>query len=266
MKSKGQFILFTVDEFDDFLRSRQFSREVRFIQNHHTLIPRYSDFNGSNHFARLAAMKKHHVEANGWADIGQTLTTFPDGTVAVCRPFEKTPACIFGNNKHAVCIEHLGNFDVGRDKMTPEHREAIIRVNALLCREFKLPVNTSAIVYHHWFDLDTGKRNNGTKNNKSCPGTNFFGGNKVGDCEANFLPLVAAELNRLTGGGGSVAVFKVVSDDGVLTVRDAPRPSGVELGKLVSGSTVQVFEASGKWRRIDQEQQRWVHGGFLVPA
>jgi predicted component of type VI protein secretion system len=87
-------------------------------------------------------------------------------------------------------LEHLGNFDSGKDVMLAEQRETIIQMTAILCRRFNIPVNTQSIVYHHWFNLSTGQRNDGSSNNKSCPGTNFFGGNKVIDCSTNFLPLI----------------------------------------------------------------------------
>jgi hypothetical protein len=269
MKTKGQFILLTVDEFKQWLGNTQFSREIWRVQNHHTLAPRYTDFDGSNHFPLLEGMKSWHVQHNGWADIGQNITTFPDGTLAICRSFEKVPACILGQNAGAICIENLGNFDAGKDKMTPAQRDAIIQVNALLCREFKLAVNTDTIVYHHWFDLSTGKRNNGNGSNvKTCPGTTFFGGNRVEDCKANFLPLIAAALDGHIAAPPAViplGKLKVVSSDG-LTVRGAPKVSGSPLGTLPNGSIVQIFQAEGIWRKIDPVEQRWVSSKFLAPA
>jgi predicted component of type VI protein secretion system len=74
--------------------------------------------------------------------------------------------------------------------MLAKQRETIIQMTAILCRRFNIPVNTQSIVYHHWFNLSTGQRNDGSSNNKSCPGTNFFGGNKVIDCSTYFLPLI----------------------------------------------------------------------------
>src|SRR5206468_6569766 len=121
MKTKGQFTLFeTLAEFAQFLE-KPFGRAVTRIQNHHTLIPSYADFTGSNHFERLEAIKQAHLE-RGFNDIGENLTTFPDGTVAVCRSFEADPACAKGVNTGSVCIENLGNFDKGRDRMKAAHR------------------------------------------------------------------------------------------------------------------------------------------------
>ena len=281
MKTNGQFILFTVEEFAHWLTSTQFSRAIARIQNHHTWKPEYSDFNGSNHFARLEAMRDFHVNHNGWADIAQNLTTFPDGTVAVSRSFEKTPACIKGANSGAICIENLGNFDDGRDEMTAAHKDCIVRVNALLCRRFKLTPNTETIVYHHWYDLESGERNDGTHNNKSCPGTNFFGGNKVEDCEANFLSLVRGvlagrklKLKKTGKTKGKAKAARIVrsrnaqvrSPDGVLSLRMGPSGSATKVGELANGAPVVILEVNGDWSRIDPPKPVWVASRFLVAA
>ncbi|MFL5542226.1 MAG: N-acetylmuramoyl-L-alanine amidase [Longimicrobiaceae bacterium] len=261
MKTKGQFILFeTLAELAHFLE-KPIQRKVSKIQNHHTLIPSYEDFTGSNHFARLEAIKAAHLE-RGFSDIGENLTTFPDGTVAVCRSFELDPACAKGANTGSVCIENLGNFDKGRDVMTAAQRDCIVQVNALLCHRFKLAVNTESILYHHWFDLKTGKRTDGAGITKSCPGTNFFGGNTVADCKANFLPLVSAALAAIEA--PPVPVASVASPDGVLAVRSGPRATAAKVGSLPNGTVVHIHEAKGIWRRLDPVEARWVSSRFLV--
>ena len=70
-------------------------------------------------------------------------------------------------------------------------------LNAILSKELNLQVNTDSIVYHHWYDLNSGKRKNGEGVTKSCPGTAFFGGNKVEDAQINFIPKIINELRRL---------------------------------------------------------------------
>jgi hypothetical protein len=63
-------------------------------------------------------MKNHHVNNNGWADIGQHFSIFPDGKICTGRNLESTPACIYGRNANAICIENVGYFDTGKDTMT----------------------------------------------------------------------------------------------------------------------------------------------------
>lgn len=170
----ASFKKFCIDEFETYIAELKIARTILFIQQHHTYIPSYIHFKGKNHLALQTGMKNTHIHSNGWSDIGQHFTTFPDGTIMTGRSIEQSPACIYGNNAHAVCIESVGNFDLGKDQMTIEQSNTIIRMTAALCKKFNFPATTNKIVYHHWFNLATGERNNGSKNNKSCPGTNFF--------------------------------------------------------------------------------------------
>lgn len=198
MQQNGQFLLFNRDEFKDWLFSNNFARKINVLQTHHTWKPDYSNFTGNNHFAMLKGMKDYHVNSAKFSDIAQNLTLFPDGLIAICRTFEKDPAGISGCNKGAICMENIGNFDIGNDILTEEHKKSIVFVNAVMCMKFNLPVDTKTIVYHHWFNLSTGTRNDGGGNNKTCPGTNFFGGNSVQTCKDNFLPLVDEQIAKLT--------------------------------------------------------------------
>ena len=201
MKQEGKFILFDLEEFASWLNTLEVLREIKLVQNHHTFVPSYHDFNGTNHFDRLRSMEAAHLE-RGFNEIAQNLTTFPDGTVAACRAFDKAPAGIKGANTNGLCIENLGDFDLDRDSMSAAQRDCIVRVNALLCQKFTLTPTTDTIVYHHWYDLTTGKRTNGAGNTKTCPGTNFFGGNSVSSAETTFIPLIAEILANLSAPAG----------------------------------------------------------------
>ncbi|HYV06247.1 MAG TPA: SH3 domain-containing protein [Blastocatellia bacterium] len=270
-KKEGKFVLYDLAEFATWLKSTTISRIVKLIQNHHTFIPSYANFTGSNHFSLLRGMEASHIE-RGFAEIAQNLTTFPDGTIAVCRSFEKIPAGILGANTGGICIENVGNFDTGKDVMTGQQRDCVIKLNALLCKKFALTPNSKSIVYHHWFDLQTGARTNGTGVTKSCPGTGFFGGNTVGNADGKFIPLIAAELQSSAGAapaGGAPAteaavlfIGRVTADNG-LNVRAKPSSSSTKIKALTKGVQVNVFEESGVWRRIDAKESHWVNGDFL---
>src|SRR5882672_8389188 len=148
-EQEGKFILFDLIEFKAWLNSLNVKRKILLLQNHHTFIPSYRDFDGRNHFEKLVAMQVDHLK-RGFSEIAQNLTTFPDGTVAACRSFDISPACAKGANTSGVCIEKLGNFDVGHDVMTDSQRDCIVRVNALLSQKFNLKPSSNSIVYHHW--------------------------------------------------------------------------------------------------------------------
>ena len=199
MITSGQFILVSTDEFATWLMNVSVKRNIVLVQNHHTYAPAYAQFSGKNHFDLLKGMKAFHTQpkekgGRGFSDIAQSLTIFPDGKVSVCRPLDVAPAGIIGANSNGICIENIGNFDEKGDVMTEEQTRAIIKVNALLCKKFHLVPSINTIVYHHWYDLNTGKRTNGSGSTKSCPGTNFFGGNSTDDANNYFIPLIKEAL------------------------------------------------------------------------
>lgn len=188
--TKGKFILFDLPAFQTWLTELKVTRRIGLIQQHHTWQPDYTAWQKlPDHFHWLESMEQFQM-LNGFSQIAQNLTSFPDGTIAVGRPFDLIPAGIKGANQFGICIEHLGNFDIGGDAMTDIHRETILKINTALLLKFGLVPSTDSIIYHHWFDIITGQRTNGTGTVKSCPGTNFFGGNKVEDCELHFIPLL----------------------------------------------------------------------------
>ena len=99
MKTKQGFILLNRSEFKSWVLKQNINRKVNMIHNHHTWVPDYTRFNGSNHFNLCIGMKNFHVNERRWADIGQQITTFPDGKIIVgTRSFEVGPACIAKNN------------------------------------------------------------------------------------------------------------------------------------------------------------------------
>ncbi|MCM3671415.1 N-acetylmuramoyl-L-alanine amidase [Mesobacillus maritimus] len=103
-------------------------------------------------------------------------------------------------NSGAIMIENLGNFDIGKDQMTQEHKETIVYVTALLCLKFGLTPSIDSITYHHWWHYGTKQRvldNHNKYSVKSCPGTNFFGGNNTAHARNNFYPLVVKKMEEI---------------------------------------------------------------------
>ena len=118
MPTRLGFTLLSLQEFTDWLRQQRVGRTILTVQQHHTWSPSYRQFRDSNHFELQQGMKHHHVATSGWADIGQHFTSFPDGSIMTGRSLEQVPACIKGQNAHAICLEHVGNFDAGADSMS----------------------------------------------------------------------------------------------------------------------------------------------------
>lgn len=196
MQKQDGFILFdNWQEFRTWLNKQTIKRSIKTIQHHHTWSPNYANFTGSNHFKLCVSMKNYHVNSAGMIDIAQNLTTFPDGKIMLCRNLETTPAGISRQNTGAVCIENVANFD--SDNMTEKHKDCILGLTATLCMKFNIDVNKNTNVYHHWFDLNTGKCTYGAGTTKPCPGIKFFGGNKVTNAESTFYPAVKSYINKI---------------------------------------------------------------------
>ena len=187
----------TPDEFESWLKSQKVSRQIKLIQIHHTAT-RLSTFKNNNHFTLQQSMKNFHVKNNGFADIAQQFTIFPDGSIVTGRSLNTNPAGITGANTGAICIENYGWFDKNYDIMPQAQKEAIIKYVAILCKHFKLTPSSNTIVYHCWYTAKGQKLNDyvAGKSCKTCPGTNFFGGNTFNSYMINFLPLIQRQYNQ----------------------------------------------------------------------
>jgi hypothetical protein len=201
-QKQGQHILMTKEQFKDWLQKNTFHRKINLIQQHHTWAPAYKRFNGSNHFLLLQGMENYHKTNMHWKTIAQNITTFPDGRIAVSRPFDMAPDGSIGAkaNSVGIAIENVGNFDKGQDVMTAEQKETIVYITALLCLKFDLTPSVDTITYHHWWNYKTGQRVLDQAKSyevKSCPGTNFFGGNTTTAAKTYFYPLVSQKMEEL---------------------------------------------------------------------
>jgi uncharacterized protein YraI len=270
MDSKYGFTRMTVDEFEQWITGQRVGRTIDRIQQHHTYSPSYQHFNGSNHFEKQKAMKDYHVVHNGWSDIAQHFTIFPDGMIVTGRSPESIPAGIKGQNATGICIENFGNFDQGKDQMTQQHKDAIVAVTAALLKKFSLNANTRTVIYHHWYDLTTGERNDGTKNNKSCPGTAFFGGNKPPACEQGFLPLVSAKMGAAPNPATGAVVLRYAGVTAAsLNVRTGPGsqyPKADGREPLELGAIIRVYAEQGGWLKISSSADHWVSGNYTIPV
>jgi LysM repeat protein len=200
MDMQGQYILMTREEFKAWLFNMEFNRKINKIQHHHTWAPSYKHFKGSNHFQLLKGMETFHKQKRKWKTIAQNITTFPDGKIAVSRPFNMEPEGSIGAkaNTGAIMVENVGNFDKGHDVMTAQQKETIIYLTALLSIKFGLTPSIDTITYHHWWDMKTGERvlDKGYRV-KTCPGTAFFGGNTTISAKRNFYPLVTKKIEEI---------------------------------------------------------------------
>lgn len=196
MKTQYGFTLMTIGEFETWLIQQKVTRRITVIQEHHTWSPCYKQFNGSNHLHLQKNMRDYHVNNAGYADIAQNFTVFPDGTICTGRSMNVAPAGCRGANTNGICIENLGNFDVGGDKMNAAQKDVIVRMAAALLKKFKLSPETG-ITYHAWWTDDDKSLGTyvASRSCKTCPGTAFFGGNTRASYDKNLKPLIVKAMN-----------------------------------------------------------------------
>lgn len=196
MQTKYGFTLMTVSEFEKWIKTVSVSRSITLLQVHHTWSPSFAQFNGSNHFTLQQNMKSYHVNSCGYADIAQNFTVFPDGTIMTGRSLNLNPAGIYGANTNGICVEHLGNFDKGGDVMPAVMKNAIVRIYAAMANRFKINPETG-IRYHGWYTASGTYLGtyNLSRSCKTCPGTNWFGGNSRASYDANFKPLIKQAMS-----------------------------------------------------------------------
>lgn len=259
MDKHGKYLLFNIEEFRKWLDDTDINRDIKVVQNHHTYKPDYKSFK-KNYYALLTSMEKYHLK-RGFSDIAQNLTIFPDGLIAVCRSFEKDPAGIKGANVGAICIENVGNFD--SDIMKEEQKNAILNSNALLCKRFNIIPSINTIVYHHWFDLSSGLRTNGTGITKTCPGMNFFGGNTVEDASKNFIPEIKKKLDSLIDLKGNYNVKTGVVTASVLNCRENSSIKSAIIGKLKKDTIVNIYGEKSSWYLISNKSSQWVSKKYV---
>lgn len=136
-------------------------RAIKKLHVHHTWQPNASSFTGSNHKAILEGIRRYHKDFNGWSDIGYHFLIFPDGAILVGRPLDSTPASASGFNTGAIAVSCIGDYDTGKDKMTPQMLVALVYILTVLKKNHDLTVDD--VLYHHWMN-----------NGKSCPGSGFL--------------------------------------------------------------------------------------------
>jgi hypothetical protein len=151
----------TVSQFVTLLQAvaSTLTRKIDAVHLHHTWRPTRSQFKGQS---TIEAMRNYHVNHNGWSDIAQHLTIDPHGLVWTGRNWNSPPASQVSKNGNKTSgpfmIEMVGDFDLGRDVLDGEQRDAAVAVVAALLGQFGLAAQN---VHFH--------RELGAL--KSCPGT-----------------------------------------------------------------------------------------------
>ena len=259
--SKYGFTKMTPAEFKTWIH-KQGDYKYTGLQVHHTWLPDYSCFYKANgkhedELTRQYNTQQYHKKTNGWGDIAQHFTIFPNGAIVTGRKLSNTTAIgIKGWNSNKICIEIYGNFDKGKDVMTKEQKEAVITVYGELCKKFKITPSISTIRCHAWFTAGgtyLGDYNK-SKSAKTCPGTNFMGfGNSKAAIRDNFIPLIQNYISGKTTTTTTVkdpvacGVYRIKSPDGVLNIRKGPGASYDKVGQVKNGEAYTITKINGSW-------------------
>lgn len=259
-ESRYGFIKMNVNEFKSWIQ-KQGNYNYNGIQIHHTYSPSYANFykaNGTHEdeLTRQRNMQSYHVNTNGWDDIAQHFTIFPNGAIVTGRSLSNTTAIgIRGWNYNKICIEIYGNFDKGGDVMTNEQKQAVIAVYGELCKKFNITPSISTLRCHAWFTASGTYLGDysSSRSAKTCPGTNFMGfGNTREAIEKNFIPLVKNYISNGTSSNSSAVatnyVVKINTDS--LNVRKGPGATYSIVGELGRGEAYTIVQTQNGWGKL----------------
>lgn len=183
------------------------NRVLREVHLHHTWRPRQADFRGRS---TVEAMRRVHMEDNGWSDIAQHITIDPVGRLWTGRSWNAPPASSAGRNgsfaSGPFMFEMVGNFDVGRDPFDGVQKAAAIEAVASVLVATKAgpaPIAIADVKFHR--DLGSPK---------SCPGTSIDKAELLTSIEARVAARLAPQpaLQRTRGAASRSAPLVSASD------------------------------------------------------
>lgn len=289
MKTKNGFTLLeNMSEVRSWLSKQSVSRSITRLQVHHMALPDYACWESDKkktdpHFRRTESLDSYgkttwnSKSANG-KYIAQHFNIFPDGKITTGRSLNSNPIGISGWNTNAICVEIYGNFDKGKDTMTAAQKNAVIGLFGELCKRFKITPSSSTIRYHAWFtsggsylgDYKAGQ------SRKTCPGTNFFGGNTMAKFNANFLPAVKnyvknGSVSTPTPAPSNPTITETAMNKTALVnasslnVRQKPDANATKLGALADNTKVTIVaKCSNGWYKIKYNSGHgYVNGSYL---
>lgn len=281
MKTKNGFTLLeNMSEVRTWLNNQTVTRSITKLQVHHMGLPDYSCWTSDQkktdpHLTRTINLDSYGKTTWGSSDgkgkyIAQHFNVFPDGKITTGRSLNSNPIGISGWNANAICVEIYGNFDKGKDVMTAAQKNAVIGLYGELCKKFKITPSASTIRYHAWFTSGGEYLGNyiAGKSRKTCPGTNFFGGNTMTAFTNNFLPAIK---NYINGGEFNDKITETAMNKTALVnasslnVRKEASASATKLGTLSDNTQVTIVaKCSNGWYKIKYNSgYGYVSGDYL---
>lgn len=270
LKTQNGFTLIEkTSEIKGYLANQKVNRTINKIQIHHMASPSYSTWEKTDkkifsepHFGRTNSLNSYGKSTWGSKDdkgkyIAQHFNVFPDGQITSGRSLNSNPIGITGWNTGAICIEIYGNFDKGQDKMNETQKQAVIALVAELCDRFDITPSENTIRYHAWFTRK-GSYLGGYipgKSTKTCPGTEFFGGNTMSAFKANFLPAIKQYSQP------KVNDYRVKVTANTLNVRKGPGTNYEITTQVKKDQVYTIVETQGTWGKL-KSGAGWIHLGY----
>ena len=276
MKTQNGFTLMeNTSEIGSYLKKQNVTRKISRIQIHHMAIPNYKIWESTDkkifsepHFGRTNSLDSYGKTTWGSKDvngkyIAQHFNVFPDGQITSGRSLNSNPIGITGWNATAICIEIYGNFDKGQDAMKSAQKDAVIALVGELCKRFDIKPSIDTIRYHCWFDKKGNFLGNYIlgKSTKTCPGTNFFGGNTVASYNENFLPAIKNYIGVENKPKEKEYLVKINTNS--LNIRKGPGTSYSVVGTVKKNEVYTIVETRGKWGKL-KSGAGWIHLSYTI--
>lgn len=116
---------------------------------HHSSLPTQGQYQGK---ATIRGIQRYHQEKRGWIDIGYHFLIGPEGVIYQGRPETVSGAHVIPNHgKVGICV--IGNYQ-GEDELTPQTREALIKLLAWLGSTYGIDPGTHLQGHRDWMSTD----------------------------------------------------------------------------------------------------------------
>jgi uncharacterized protein YraI len=100
---------------------------------------------------------------------------------------------------------------------------------------------------------------------KSCPGTAFFGGNKVVHAQRSFFPLVRAAMGpAVVAVSAPIGIRYACVNVSRLNVRAGPGANFAKVNTVELGSVLRIHDEKSGWLRISSSRKEWVAARMML--